>query len=88
LNPLAQDLRDTGGDFCGQISNLRFGQGILTNSFDPDLLSGSGVRPSDWSIGLSVQQQILPRASLEVAPSPQGGTIATLRFPSKGLTRG
>ena len=26
LNPLANDLRASGGDFCGQISNLSFGQ--------------------------------------------------------------
>src|SRR5262249_724968 len=30
------------------------------------LLSGWGVRPADWSFGASVQQQIFPRASLEV----------------------
>jgi Carboxypeptidase regulatory-like domain len=63
-NQLAQDLRTSGQDFCGQISNLRFGTGTLTNSFDPDLLSGSGVRPADWSLGVSVQQQIFSRASI------------------------
>jgi hypothetical protein len=67
LNPLVQDLRSSGGDFCGQISNLKFGQNVLTNNFDPALLNGWGVRPSDWSLGLSIQQQILPRASVEVA---------------------
>ena len=35
-------------------------------SVDPELLSGSGVRPSDWTVGASVEQQILPRASVEV----------------------
>ena len=34
--------------------------------FDPGLLSGWGVRPSDWSFGVSVQQEIFPRASVEV----------------------
>lgn len=66
-NPQTQDLRTGGGDFCGQISNLSFGQPILTSSFDPDLLTGWGVRSSDWSLGLSVQQQIHPRASIEIA---------------------
>jgi hypothetical protein len=65
-NPNAQDLRSSGSDFCGQISNLLFGQSTLTSSFDPDLLTGMGVRSSDWSMGLSVQQQILPRASIEI----------------------
>ena len=47
-------------DFCGQISNLRFGQPVLTGNYDPDLLSGWGVRAADWSLGVSVQQQLLP----------------------------
>jgi hypothetical protein len=67
LNPGQQDLRTAGGDFCGPISNQRFGQNVLTNNFDPALLKGWGVRPSDWSINLSIQQQILPRVSVEVA---------------------
>jgi hypothetical protein len=32
-------------------------------------LTGWGVRSSDWSVALSVQQQILPRASVEIAYS-------------------
>jgi len=66
-SPLTQDLRMAGGDFCGTISNLQFGQNVYTNSFDPDLLSGWGVRSSDWTFGVSIQQQVLPRASVEVA---------------------
>ena len=58
-----------GGDICGAVSNARFGQNVLTNSFDPDLLKGWGVRPSDWGINVAVQQQILPRASVEIAYS-------------------
>jgi hypothetical protein len=52
---------------CGQIDNLAFGgvQTVGTN-FDPGLLSGWGVRPSDWSFGASVQQELFPRASVEV----------------------
>ena len=67
LNPLANDQRAAGGDFCGQISNLRFGQRILTNNYDPDLLEGWGVRPSDWNVNISVQQQLMARMSVEVA---------------------
>jgi hypothetical protein len=67
LNPLANDRRSSGGDFCGQISNLSFGQKILTDTYDPALLNGWGVRASDWSLGVSVQQQLLPRMSVEVA---------------------
>jgi hypothetical protein len=55
-----------GPDFCGVISNLRFGQPVLTGNYDPDVLSGWGVRAGDWSFGLSVQQQLLQRMSVEV----------------------
>ncbi len=67
LNPLANDARATGGDFCGQMSDVNFGKNILSDNFDPKLLEGWGVRPSDWSFGASVQQQISSRMSVEVA---------------------
>jgi hypothetical protein len=66
LNPAAQDLRASGGDLCGVVSNTSFGTSRLTNNFDPEILDGWGVRPSDWNLGVSIQQQILPRASVEV----------------------
>jgi len=54
-------------DTCGVISSTAFGSNQLIGAnYDPGLLSGWGVRPSDWSYGVSVQQQILPRASVEV----------------------
>jgi hypothetical protein len=51
---------------CGPIDNLAFGSTQLTNQIDPGLLSGWGVRPSDWSFAASIQQQLFPRASVEV----------------------
>ena len=45
---------------------MRFGQPVLTGNYDPDLLSGWGVRAADWSFGVSVQQQLLQRMSIEV----------------------
>jgi hypothetical protein len=68
LNNLGnQDLRPAGGDLCGPVSNSRWGQNVLTNQYDPNLLKGWGVRPADWDFGVSVQQQILRRMSVEVA---------------------
>src|ERR1043165_5548826 len=67
LNPGAQDLRAGGGDFCGVISNTNFGRNVLTNNFDPALLRGWGVRPSDWNVGLSVEQQVARAASVSIA---------------------
>jgi len=66
LNPAAQDLRPDGADFCGVVSNTSFGTNVLTNNFDPALLDGWGIRPSDWNLGLSTQQQIGPRSSADV----------------------
>ena len=69
-NPGAQDLRDSGGDLCGVMSNTNFGQNILTNTFDPAILNGWGVRPSDWNLGVSIEQQIAARGSVSVYLQP------------------
>jgi hypothetical protein len=69
LNSAAQDLRGSGGDLCGVMSNVNFGRNVLTSNFDPGVLNGWGARPSDWSLGVAIQRQILPRASIEVAYS-------------------
>ncbi len=42
LNPLAQDLRASGGDFCGTLSDLRFGQAI------PSQVLRSRPRSAGW----------------------------------------
>ena len=65
------DLKDpnaqfTTPDLCLAIDNLAFGSTAATNQVDPGLLSGWNVRPSDWSFGASVQQELFPRASVEV----------------------
>ena len=52
---------------CGQVDNLQFGSNQLVGAnYDPGLFSGWNVRPSDWSFGASIQQEVLPRASVEV----------------------
>jgi hypothetical protein len=66
LNPAAQDLRASGGDLCGLVSNTSFGKNILTNAFDPEILNGWGVRPSDWNLSASFQQQIGRQSSVAV----------------------
>jgi len=66
LNPSAQDLRPSGGDFCGVVSNTNFGTNVLTNNFDPALLDGWGIRPSDWNLALSIQRQIGSRSAVDV----------------------
>jgi len=65
-NPLAQDRRPSGGDFCGQINNLNFAKPVFSNTYDPAILNGWGIRPFDWNVGIQVQQQVLPRVSVNV----------------------
>ena len=64
-NPQTQDFGPT-GDFCGVTNNLNFGTATFSNTIDPDILHGWGVRPSDWNWGVSVQHEVLPRTSVEV----------------------
>jgi hypothetical protein len=90
LNPGAQDLRAGGGDFCGVLSNVNFGTTVLTNTFDPGILEGWGVRPSDWNLALSFQQRIGQRSLVDVTYSRrsfQGFTVAdNLSLESSDLT--
>jgi hypothetical protein len=53
---------------CGTISNLNFGvpNAPPSLSYDPAILQGWGTRPSDWVIGVTFQQEVLPRVSLSV----------------------
>jgi hypothetical protein len=66
LNPAAQDLRANGGDFCGPNSNRNFGLPVFSTTFDPYILSGWGKRAYDWNIGVQLQQELLPRVSVNV----------------------
>ena len=51
---------------CQLMLNNSFGTATRTTAaIDPKILTGWGVRSNDWQIGASVQQQILPRVSVE-----------------------
>ena len=54
LNPNTQDLRAGGGDLCGAFANANFGTSVFSNTIDPDVLNGWGVRPSDWDLSVGV----------------------------------
>jgi hypothetical protein len=66
LNSASQDLRPAGGDLCGAITNANFGTPVFASTLDPSLLSGWGVRAGDWQWGVAVQQEALPRVSVEL----------------------
>jgi len=66
-SPAAQNLSASGGDICGAMSAQTFGTTTQTTAnIDPKILNGWSVRSNDWQIGASVQQQVLPRVSVEV----------------------
>jgi hypothetical protein len=69
-NPAAQDNLAAGGDLCASVggAGLNFGNANPnTTTINPEILGGWGVRPYDWQIGGSVQHELLPRLSVEVA---------------------
>jgi hypothetical protein len=71
LAPGAQSPTTTGSiDTCGALSgnSLRFADTLTgLDQVDPEILGGWGVRGYDWQFGVAVQQEVLPRVSVEVA---------------------
>ena len=68
LNLAQQDLRGSGGDFCGAADNLNFGQAQKpTNTYDPALLGGWGIRPQQSAVRRRrFSRKCLPRVAVEV----------------------
>jgi Carboxypeptidase regulatory-like domain len=63
---LTNPQEQSSADFCARINDLGFGQQRFTETLADELISGYGVRPGDWQYGVSVQQEVLPRVSVEV----------------------
>jgi hypothetical protein len=70
-------------------NNLNFGnQSTGITQVNPDTLHGWGVRENDWQWGVTVQQELLPRMSVEVGYARRwwkGFTVTdnTVRLPSQ-----
>ena len=47
-------------------NDLNFGKSNPTTTVNPATLTGWGVRQHDWQWGINVQQQVMPRVSVEV----------------------
>jgi hypothetical protein len=57
-NPLANGT-------CGAISNPSFGTSVAPQTvYDPSIVQGWGVRPFNWEMQFSIQQEVLPRVSV------------------------
>jgi hypothetical protein len=65
-SPAAQDLRASGGDLCGVVSDTNFGASTLSLNYDPKVLNGWGTRPYQWEFSASVQRQLTGRVSVDV----------------------
>jgi len=67
-NPAPQSPTTTGSvDTCGPWLNSNFGNPFSTTTVNTDVLHGWGIRPYDWQWGVSVQQEIAPRVSVDVS---------------------
>jgi hypothetical protein len=71
LDLRAQSPTTTGSvDTCALVggNNARFANALTgLDEINPAILGGWGVRPYDWQWGVAIQQELLPRVSVEVA---------------------
>jgi hypothetical protein len=51
---------------CGRMDQQNFGKETFTKVFDPELINGWGKRTYNWEMGVSVQQELIPRVGLTV----------------------
>ena len=51
---------------CGDMTDKTLGQASFTRSYDPNFVTGWGNRPYNWGLGVQVQQEVLPRVSVNV----------------------
>jgi hypothetical protein len=66
-NRARQDNTAAGGDLCGAWDNQNFGSIVSATVLNPRCSRGGACAPFDWQFGVSVQQEILPRLSAELA---------------------
>jgi hypothetical protein len=62
----AQDLRAVGGDVCGRMSDVLFGQTKLTTTADPETLTGWQHRPFNWQASASIEHQLANGVAVSV----------------------
>jgi hypothetical protein len=57
--------REQNGE-CQAMDNKNLGREVFDRTYDPDFIQGWGVRPYNWGLGVSVQQELVPRVSVNV----------------------
>jgi hypothetical protein len=63
---LANQAAQSAVDTCGA-GNVLFGQNRAGTAYDPEILGGWGHRAYNWETSLGIQQELLPRTSVEVS---------------------
>jgi hypothetical protein len=56
---------DANGE-CRALDNRNLGQPVFSRTFDPAFVTGWNTRPNNWSMGVGVQHEIIPRVSATV----------------------
>ena len=51
---------------CAAMNDASLGKEKFTRTYDENFIHGSGVRPYNWGLGVSVQQEVMPRVSVNV----------------------
>jgi hypothetical protein len=51
---------------CAAMDNKNLGLEVFDRTYDPNFIQGWGVRPYNWGLGISVQQEVAPRVSVNV----------------------
>jgi hypothetical protein len=64
--PVCDFTNNAANGQCLGVTQTAFGTSTpITAAIDPALINGWGIRPNDWQIGTSVQQQLARRTSVE-----------------------
>jgi hypothetical protein len=51
---------------CGAMDSQSLGKEVFTRTFDPGFVHGWGTRPYNWGMGITIQQEVAPRVSVNV----------------------
>jgi hypothetical protein len=57
---------EANGGECGAMNDKSLGKEVFTRTYDTGLTTGYGNRPYNWGLGISVQQEVAPRVSVNV----------------------
>ena len=79
--PQCDFLNSQANGECGTMSNVNFGQvQTPSNTYDPDIMGGWGIRPRHYQLNISAQQEVLPASRWRWAIASAGITAREKEF--------